>query len=364
MKILCIIDSLGSGGAQRQLVNLAIGFKKHGHEVSFLCYHKEEFYKNYLDENGISLSYVIESNYILRLFKMRTFIRKGGYDSVLSFLDSANFISIFSGFPFRTWKIVVGERNANPLILKSFKLIFYRYFFFFADYIVSNSNANIDLVKKVNPFLVQRKFRVIYNIVDLDFWKPENVEELDEKEKDEFNLVIAARHQKQKNLKGLIEGVYLLSEKEKSRLKINWYGDEHAGDNTLKEGLILIDKYELNSIFNFYPATNKIKQIIMKADAIGLFSFFEGLSNSICEGLACGKFIISSNVSDVSVFVNEENGVLCDPNSFSSIAEALRKALKLEHKQIAIMEKVSRNRAELFFGAENILTEYLNLLIK
>lgn len=27
MKILCVIDSLGSGGAQRQLVNLALAFK-------------------------------------------------------------------------------------------------------------------------------------------------------------------------------------------------------------------------------------------------------------------------------------------------------------------------------------------------
>ena len=39
MKILCVIDSLGSGGAQRQLVGLAIGFKERGHEVSFLVYH-------------------------------------------------------------------------------------------------------------------------------------------------------------------------------------------------------------------------------------------------------------------------------------------------------------------------------------
>lgn len=33
MKILCVIDSLGSGGAQRQLVSLAKGFKEKGNEV-------------------------------------------------------------------------------------------------------------------------------------------------------------------------------------------------------------------------------------------------------------------------------------------------------------------------------------------
>ena len=35
MNILCVIDILGSGGAQRQLVNIAIGFKERGHTVSF-----------------------------------------------------------------------------------------------------------------------------------------------------------------------------------------------------------------------------------------------------------------------------------------------------------------------------------------
>ena len=33
MRILCVIDSLGSGGAQRQMVNLAVGFKSKGHQV-------------------------------------------------------------------------------------------------------------------------------------------------------------------------------------------------------------------------------------------------------------------------------------------------------------------------------------------
>ena len=35
MKILCVINSLRPGGAQRQLVNLGIGFKEKGHEGGF-----------------------------------------------------------------------------------------------------------------------------------------------------------------------------------------------------------------------------------------------------------------------------------------------------------------------------------------
>ena len=34
-RILCFIDSLGAGGAQRQLVNLAIGLKKRDYSFFF-----------------------------------------------------------------------------------------------------------------------------------------------------------------------------------------------------------------------------------------------------------------------------------------------------------------------------------------
>ena len=45
MKILVVIDSLGSGGAQRQKINLAIGFSKKGYDVDIFTYYKNEFFK-------------------------------------------------------------------------------------------------------------------------------------------------------------------------------------------------------------------------------------------------------------------------------------------------------------------------------
>ena len=49
-KILFFINYLGSGGAQRQIVELAVGFKKRGYDVKFLIYQKEygDFYYHYL----------------------------------------------------------------------------------------------------------------------------------------------------------------------------------------------------------------------------------------------------------------------------------------------------------------------------
>lgn len=43
MKLLFLIDSLGSGGAQRQIVTIIPLLKQKGVEVEVLCYHEDTF---------------------------------------------------------------------------------------------------------------------------------------------------------------------------------------------------------------------------------------------------------------------------------------------------------------------------------
>ena len=50
MKIILFTDSLGAGGAQRQLVGLAKLLKDVGEDVSILTYHKDEFYAPFLEK--------------------------------------------------------------------------------------------------------------------------------------------------------------------------------------------------------------------------------------------------------------------------------------------------------------------------
>jgi len=239
MKILCVIDSLGSGGAQRQLVGLAKGFKQKGHEVAFLMYHKIDFFKRELDEAGIQIHAVIEPNYLKRLFKMRRFIRSGNYDAVLSFLEASGFICEFAGLPFRRWRLVVGERSANPNIKKSFKKRFYRWFHLFTDYVVANSQSNINIIRKINPLLLKRKCKVIFNMVDLNYWKPDNLSKYMFHKNGKLNLAVIASHSYIKNLNGLIEAVNKLSVAEKSALKIRWYGAESLDDSKTRVQQIL-----------------------------------------------------------------------------------------------------------------------------
>lgn len=360
MRILCVIDGLGSGGAQRQLVGLAIGFKEKGHIVTFLTYHKDDFYLPHLINSEISVFTIEENNLFIRLLKIISFIRKGNFDSVLAFLEKSSFACEIARIPWKKWTLIVGERNSDPRILQSFKSRSFRWFHFFANYVVSNSKTNISLVKKANPLLSSSKLKVIYNLVDLDFWKPKE-SLLANSNKSIFTLIVVARHAYQKNLMGLVNAVHQLKSLERKRLRIEWYGA--IEDNTFTVAFKKIEEYKLNDIFKFTPASKLIRERIYKADAMGLFSFFEGLPNALCEGMALGKPIIASDISDNKVLIHEgKGGFLFDPTKPKDIAVAIKKVMGLDTEELKTFGVYNRIQAEKLFNPKHAIDSYLNLM--
>ncbi|MPL79125.1 hypothetical protein SDC9_25000 [bioreactor metagenome] len=357
MNILFVIDCLGSGGAQRQLVELAIGIKNKGHIVSFLVYHDINFFKQRLDENSIPINYVIEQNYIKRLLKIRNFIRNNKLDAVISFLESPNFICELSCFPLKKWKLIVGERSSNPNINNSIKLILYRYFHFLADYIVANSKTNIDIIKKINPVLSQKKLKVIYNLIDFNIWHPcaSYIPLINNK----LNLTIAASHGKTKNLDGLIEAVNMLEKKDKEKIVINWFGNFKV-ETSFSASLDKIREYKLNEVFKFHDETSEIKHHMQKADCIGLFSYYEGFPNAICEGMALRKPIIASSVSDLPLIIDHK--YLCNPNNPESISQVITNILSLSKEELIKIGYENENKAKRLFDNGIIINNYIKLL--
>lgn len=360
-KILFFIDCLGSGGSQRQLVELAVGFKEKGYDVTILTYLDRNFYAEVLQTKDIATICIAKTGYLSRLFKLRKYIRSNNFDCVISFLDVPNFISVFSGLPFRKWKIIVGERSANPKILNSYRAKFYRKFFVFADAVVANSYANIEIVKKIVQ-LPENKQHVIYNIVDSVKWQPVNNYVLNENER--FKVIIPASHRYLKNLKNVILGVSMLTEKEKTKLSIEWYGDNIDGnyfDNSYPEALELIEKLNLQDQFSFYSATHEIPAIVKNADTVGLFSFYEGLPNAVCEAMYAGKSVIASNISDVPLLISEKK-LICDPDSPESVKNAFSYLLSCNSQELIKIGQVNRKKAVALFYKEKIINQYIDLI--
>jgi glycosyltransferase involved in cell wall biosynthesis len=359
MKILCVIDSLGLGGSQRQIVELALGFKEKGHTVSFLTYHDIVFFDVILHNEGIPITCIERHNYLSRTLKMRRFIRDGKFDGVLAFLEGPCFICEVAGFPFRKWKLVVSEGSANPNIYKSVRHIIYRFFHLFADYVVANSHANMKIVRTVNPFLPKSKCRVVYNIIDFERWKP--LENYVPRKDGKVSIIIPSRHQYLKNLNGLIDAVLLLTDEELSKLQILWYGDAIPGDDSLFVCKQRIEDLKLEHIIKLYPGINPITRQIQESDAVGLFSFYEGFPNAVCEGMSCRKPIICTAVSDTPHLLEHNKNLLCEPSDPNSIKQAISYLIGLSIKELDQIGRINEKIAREEFDKEKNLQGYLQL---
>ncbi|MDD2637137.1 MAG: glycosyltransferase family 4 protein [Bacteroidales bacterium] len=362
--ILFLIEDLGSGGAQRQMVYLCEGFINIGYKVTILAYYKREFYSEYLTNLGVTIDYIIEKKPIIRIIKFRKQIRSFHPDAVIAFLRTPSILAEIASLPFKKWQLIVGERSSNPAMLNSFKSKFMRFFHLFADYVVANSYSNIEMVRKVNRYLPEDKSKVIYNIIDTDRFSPDPIFKY--RKQGKLRIVVPASYRRLKNILGLINAVSLLSIEEQSKIEIHWYGDKTPGmhkDDILNEAILLINKFKLVKIFYFHEVTYLIEKEIQNADAIGLFSFFEGLPNSVCEGMACGKPIIASNVSDVPLLIEDNiTGFLFNPKSIDEIRDALKRLLNSNDETLTNMGRLNRQKALTLFSAEKVFPQYLELI--
>jgi glycosyltransferase involved in cell wall biosynthesis len=362
MKIVFLIDDLRSGGAQRQMVALAKDFKTVGHEVSVLFYYPQFYYANYLEKLHIEVKCLHFHNPFKRIFLLRKTIRGTKPNAVIAFMGVPSLIAELASLPRKNWVLIVGERSADPKILRSAKSKIIRYLHVLADHIVANSYANIEIVKKVNPLIPEHKLKVIYNSIDL------NEYHLDPnyifKKNDVLRIIVLASYRSLKNPLGLIEAVNLLDIETKDKIIIDWYGDKSNNKEKMVEKCeYLIDKYHLGNIIRFNDVHSDISNLMQDFDAVGLFSFFEGLPNSICEGMACGKVIISSRVSDIPLIISElSNGFLFDPQDIISISNALKKAINSTAKELKQMGENNRLKAEELFSNHNIFRQYLKLI--
>jgi glycosyltransferase involved in cell wall biosynthesis len=339
------------------MVELAKRMKNKGHNVMILIYHDVNFFESELEASNITVSCVNDVNGINRIIECRNFIRNSVPDVLISFLEIPNFIAILASFPFRKWKLIVGERSTDPKILHSIKKKFFRWMYLFADSVVANSYKNMELIKKINPVLPSIKTHVIYNIVDREKWKLSPKTSLPKHDK--FQLTIVASHQYLKNARGMIKAISLLKEKERNRLSVSWYGGG-SNDNSFDDAISLIDAFNLNDVIKFYPPTNSIPEIFSQSDAVGLFSFYEGLPNAVCEAMMSGKPVIASNVSDIPRFLEEE--YIFNPLDPESIKEKISFLLNTSIKSLDEIGVKNNIKAEILFNENKLVEQYLDIM--
>ena len=170
--------------------------------------------------------------------------------------------------------------------------------YLFSDHIIVNSNTGYKSIKKNIPWI--KDISVIYNYVDLDYFKP--IQTISKRDKLKIDLIGVGKYSDQKNIINLVKALKIIKEElPYMNLNIQWFGDNFSYDNTntyLNKVRTLINKYNLNETFFLNPATNKILDHYQISSALILPSIYEGFPNVVCEALACGLPVLISDVCD------------------------------------------------------------------
>jgi glycosyltransferase involved in cell wall biosynthesis len=362
LKILMIIDNLGSGGAERQCVALAIALKSRGHEVHILGYALGDHFLDDVDAAGISYRLILEANPLIRTLKFRRLIRREAPGAVIAFLSTGAALAELASPLSRKWKLVVSERN-NVYIRPSCKSRIHLRLHRLADYVTTNSHDTREAILKLAPRL-EGKLLTIYNGLDLDRFSPRDRQRAGGRKR----LVVISSHQEHKNARNLIRAMRTLKERARFPMPVvYWYGSDVSdytgrASSAYLEARELIRESGLQRDFILEPPVNEIERIYRDADAVILPSYREGLPNAICEGMACGLPVLMGRVSDYQV-LTEGNGIAFDPYSVDSITEALEWFLGLEEGELAAMKRRSREKSMELFDPEHFADAYETLIL-
>ena len=310
-KIVCIIESLGAGGAERQLVGLAIMLHNLGFQVTVLTYYNQNFYEDMLIKEGIEhIIYGKAYNRFLRPFLLSKKVNELDPDLAIAFLPGANVALSFGRFiHFLKCKLIVSQRNftwnwnfLNKLYFNLYKS---------SDAIVTNSNVEAINIKN-NISGLKNKTYFIPNFVDAQNFKP-----LKHEKNEVLHVLTVARIKEYKNAHGLIEAAKVLNDKG-YKLHFSWYGFNYN------------DQY--------YP-------------------------NVIIEAMSCQLPVLCSNICENPYIVEDDkNGFLFNPYKVDDIVNAFIKAFSLSTERYESIGEENRNKVLKNNSKKAFVEGYLNLI--
>jgi glycosyltransferase involved in cell wall biosynthesis len=367
MKILCIIDSLGSGGAQRQIVNLACGLKAKGHVVEMFVYFPElRFFREEINAASIPVHEVHKSKgFSLKVLgKLIYLMRTGKYDTLISFLNTPNiYVELARIIARPRLRLIVSERNSFIKGTASPMEKLTRYLHVCADAVVANSLTQANCLRKHS--WLQHKSHVIYNGYQIT---TTNKQERHDAERDLTAFLIVGRiDAEQKNGVRLLEALVLFYQRNGYTPKVSWAGRQEFDSKSLKVRAeierLLNDNPQVSMHWQWLGERTDIPQLMANCDALIHVSLFEGLPNVVCEALIAGRPVIASNVCDHPILVEDGvRGLLCDPLSPLAICEAIELFESLDAHERHAMGINARRYAEENLTLNKMVIAYEELI--
>lgn len=354
MKVLQIINSLNTGGAEKLVLELLPLFTEKGLEVDLLILNGIEY--PFLENlrkifNGSIYSLGTGSVYNpLLVFKIIPYISK--YDIInVHLFPSIYWVSFAKALSFSKTKLVYTEHNTHNKRRNSkwFKII---------DRIVYKSYKKIITISDEVDYNIKKhldysnsKFQLINNGINTNLYKtalPYNKNKFFSK--NDSILIQVSSFREQKDQQTLIKSIKLLPK----NIKLLLVGEGPLIENSKK----LVKELNLKSRVSFLGIRMDVPRLLKTADIVVLSSHHEGLSLSSIEGMASGRPLVASNVAGLREIVKDA-GVLFESENNIDLSNKIKELLNNQHYYNQIIDSCLLRAKE--FDIDKMANKYLKL---
>lgn len=349
MKILHVITSLQTGGAEKLMVDLLPRLKDLGNDVEILLFDgtRTSFYDE-LDRLGIKIHHLSIGGNVynpLNIFRLRKYLSK--YDIIHTHNTACQYYiaiaaKIFSSkaMLFTTEHNTYNRRRDISWFKRIDRVIYKQY-----NCIISISQkANENLINHIgNDF----PCKVIQNGIDLSRFDTKIVAP---PLNGDVIISMVAGFRPQKDQDTLIKAI--------SRLPKN-YKLWLVGDGERREDIErLIALLRLSDRVKLWGIRNDIPDLLAQTHIVVLSSHWEGLSLSSIEGMVSGRPFIASDVEGLHDIVKDA-GILFPHKDYLALAKEIKLLCEAPDQYKAIAQRCQERAKEYDI---NIMTEKYNKL--
>lgn len=363
MKIVFVVRSLETGGAERQLVTLASGLKRRGFDVLVIVFYGSGSLETVLSKEGISVIDLDKKGrwdffgFFAELVKRLRAIKP---DMLYCCLSAANVCAVMTR-PFIERKVLVVFRIAASYVDMSQYDFYTRLSYWtearvshFANLVIVNSHAGFEFAKK-RGFRPERMV-LLPNGFDTSYFRHDaegrvRLRRLWRVEDDAPLIGLVARLDPIKDHRMFLDAASLLA-KRRGDVRFVCVGNgDSAYRHSLQESAASLG---LKDRLIWEDGMRDMPAVYSALDIATLSSYGEGFPNVVGEAMACGTPCVVTNVGDCAWIVGE-TGKVVEARQPEAMMEGWQEMLARVSKEGDRLGRLARERIARRFSVERLV---------
>ena len=366
MKLLILIHSMSSGGAERVTANLANHWAEQGWDISIvtLTTDSEDFYALLPAINRISLNLAIDSknvvssiiNNIKRILAVRKILKSIKPKIALGMMTSANVYLALAGYGLHDIRIIGSEHTHPPQMPLGRMWEFLRkHTYKYLDHLAVLTSETQDWIRKSTN---AKQVTVIPNAIPYPLTTQEPIfNPSNYLDNNNFYLIAVGRFGEEKRFDLLIKAFSSISRQYHNLNLII------LGEGQLRQSLqAQIKDLQLESRVLMPGRVGNVGDWYAAADIYIMTSRFEGFPNTLVEAMAYGLPAISfdCDTGPRDIIRHGVDGLLVPPNNIPELVLAIEKLIDDESLRKEMAEKAIEVRER--FSMEKITQQWERII--